>query len=131
LCLTFWLGTLAADWFGAAKVQPPEETKPEGIKRVIVAFDPKEINYDSVKPQCKEFYENFEREFIDEQLIPVEKQTIVRISDKEKARRQKLASPESKTKLDKSQKEMDEILIKRQSKPAHNLLYIENCAEYY
>lgn len=133
LCLTFRLGLLAADQFSAARVQPPEETKPEEIKRVIVAHDPKEMNYDSVKPQCKKFYEDFEGEFTDEQLKPVEKQSEVRISRKGKAEHQEPKAPKSEKSLEELQKEIDEILknARRESKTAHNLLYIENCAEYY
>ena len=134
LCLTFWLGILAADQFSAARVQPPEE-----IKRVIVAHEPKEMNYDSVKPKCKKFFDDFDTEFTNERLTPIEKQTKVEISkeiednlDELEARKVEEAlklARERRKKIEDTMKESDRI--NRESGIAHNLLYIENCAEYY
>jgi len=140
LCLTFCFGLLTADWFSAERVVLPEEIKPEEIKRVVVTFDPKKMSYDSAKPQCKKFFDNFNTVFTNEPLTSIEKQTNVRISKKMKANREEIEAPkaeeealkisrERKKKFEGAVKEIDRI--NRESKTANNLLYIENCAEYY
>ncbi len=140
LCLTFCFGLLTADWFSAERVVLPEEIKPEEIKRVVVTLDPKKMRYDSAKPQCKKFFDDFNTVFTNEPLIPIEKQTKVRISKKMKANREEIEAQkveeealkilkERKKKFESVVKEIDRAICK--SNTANNLLYIENCVEYY
>jgi len=136
LCLTFWLGLLAADRLSAARVQPPEETKPEEIKRVIITFDPKEMNYDSAKPQCKKFFGDFDTEFANEQLTPERLEPKARISKKIKTNREELETQKIEEEALKLKKTLEDTIkeierVNPDSGTTHNLLYIENCAEYY
>lgn len=133
LCLTFWSGLFAADLLNTETTEPSEEIKPQEIKRAIITFDPKQLKYNSFKPICKKFYDDFDRILIDEKLTPAKESAKIKDSKKQKASQKPDISEDAKL-AELVRKEKQEILKrleKANPETAHNLLYVENCAEYY
>ncbi len=122
--LTFLFGICVSSWFVQSESQKQE------TKQKVALVEPKELKNDSAKPKCKRYrYENKNLA----KLIQKEeaaKALIKNASRKERVSyRLELREIERKIDLLKKIKNEQRFLL-QEPMVLHNLLYIENCAEY-
>ena len=124
-CLTLLFGFSTADLFGSNEIEQRE------IKRTIVSFNPKEIKHKLKEPQCKKYFDYGSYMSLTKELVKTKASFKINENSPEKMKkhRQKIVELERQLEILRKIKENLKIL-QREPNAVHNLLYIENCAEY-